>query len=196
MRSRLGSIARLFRHALICSSTGVAVRILRGAFLGFIHNDHSFGICTLLQTQLTDFSDEFVCIHPGVEVLLPPYPVRELKVGSRSFLPRVSMTPIPFSGVREHRERFRNCSSQITSMVATPIVFDALLEPIDRDWTGLEFDYRPGDCIDPCGPNAAKRWLPEEGITVRARPMRNLKEASAKPVTQTKVNLCKGLDRG
>ena len=35
------------------------------------------------------------------------------------------------------------------------------------------------------------RKLPEEEITVGAKPMRNLKEALAKSVTQTKVNLRK-----
>ncbi|MBI4403410.1 MAG: helix-turn-helix transcriptional regulator [Deltaproteobacteria bacterium] len=127
--------------------------------MDFISDDKSyFNICTVMQTQLMGFCDEFVCRQPGVEILLPPYPVRELKVGNRQIakFPAVS---IPFSGALEHRERFHNCSGRVVSLVISPRFLDRLLEPIDGNWMGLEFDYRLDHLPLNSAFRIARRWL-------------------------------------
>jgi AraC-like DNA-binding protein len=97
------------------------------------------GIIDFLEGELNDFSGELHCALPGIELLIPPYPVYEIRKSKKKYqvLPQ---SVLIFNGAELHTEQFVNTKASIKSIVIQPKYIADFCEPLSLKSEDIEFN--------------------------------------------------------
>jgi len=96
------------------------------------------GIIDLLEGELDNFTGELHCAMPGLEFLIPPYPVFEIRKNAKSY----KVTPqsvLIFNGAEEHIEQFVKAKASIKSLVVPSKYISDFCEPLSIKSEDIEF---------------------------------------------------------
>lgn len=98
------------------------------------------GIFELWEAQLNDYTGELHCSPPGLEFLVPPYPVHEIRQNHKSYKPDSHSTLI-FNGTHGHVEKFIKAKASLKSIVIEPKYLSELCGPLAIKTEDIEFDH-------------------------------------------------------
>jgi AraC-like DNA-binding protein len=97
------------------------------------------GIIDLLEGELDNYTGELHCALPGIEFLLPPYPVYEIRKSKKSF--KVSpQSVLVFNGAELHVEQFVDAKASLKSIVVQPQFITNFCEPLAIKSEEIEFN--------------------------------------------------------
>jgi len=100
------------------------------------------GILELWEVQLKNYTGELHCSLPGLEFLVPPYPVHEIRKNKKSF--KVDLhSSLVFNGTEGHVEQFVNSQASLKALVVGPQYFSEFCEPLNVKTT--EIDFNPSE---------------------------------------------------
>jgi AraC-like DNA-binding protein len=98
------------------------------------------GIFELWEAQLNDYTGELHCNPPGLEFLVPPYPVHEIRQNHKIYKtdPRAVLI---FNGAHGHVEKFIKAKVSLKSIVIEPKYLSELCGPLAIKAEDIEFDH-------------------------------------------------------
>lgn len=97
------------------------------------------GLCTVLEAEIANFSGRAVCDLPGLEFLVPPYPVHAVFRDGKNQQAKVNNVLV-FNGAEAHVEEYQNDSGHLMSVVIEQSYLQSLCEPVGIDCKELIFD--------------------------------------------------------
>jgi AraC-like DNA-binding protein len=106
------------------------------------------GILELWEMQLDGYTGEIHCALPGLEFLIPPYPVHEIRKNKKTFKLDPSSVHI-FSGAEGHTEQFMNAKASLKAIVVAPKYVTEFCEPLSIQ--AEEIDFNPGELAEDHG---------------------------------------------
>lgn len=96
------------------------------------------GILDLWEVQLQNYTGELRCALPGLEFLVPPYSVQEIRQNQKTY--KVDpQSMLVFSAGEAHTEHFVNASAQLKAVVIQPDYISELCEPLNIKSEDIEF---------------------------------------------------------
>lgn len=98
------------------------------------------GIFELWEAQLNNYTGELHCNPPGLEFLVPPYPVYEIRQNRKIYKTDPHATLI-FNGAHGHVEKFIKAKVSLKSIVIEPKYLSELCAPLAIRPEDIEFDH-------------------------------------------------------
>lgn len=129
------------------------------------------GIIDLWEVQLKNYTGELHCSLPGLEFLVPPYSVNQIRQNKKSYKVNPHSV-IVFNGPEGHTEEFINANASLKAVVVGADYISDLCEPLNIKSEEIEFN--------PCEVSC------EPGLTHKIKILANLSET---PVDATKFSL-------
>lgn len=97
------------------------------------------GIIDLWEVQLKNYTGELHCSLPGLEFLVPPYSVKQIRQNNKSYQvdPR---SVVLFNGPEGHTEEFVNADASLKAIVIGSNYISELCEPLNIKSEEIEFN--------------------------------------------------------
>lgn len=103
-----------------------------------------YGILDLWEVQLDNYTGELHCSLPGLEFLVPPYPIHEIRKNQKSYKVDPQSVLI-FDGNEGHSEKFLRATGMLKSVVVNPQYIERFCEPLAL--TAKEVEFNPCDVV-------------------------------------------------